>query len=64
MTVVAQTRSYVIEVATHARNHVLAVLATTGQLIDTASFPTTRAGMARAVDWFTAAPAATSTPCG
>jgi transposase len=51
VTIIAQTRSYVIGVDTHARNHVLAVLATTGQMIDTASFPTTQAGMTRAINW-------------
>ncbi len=38
---------------THARNHVLAVLAATGEVIDTAQFPTTAAGMARAISWAT-----------
>ncbi|GAB3812195.1 transposase [Kribbella italica] len=35
----------------HARNHVLAILAATGQQIDSAGFPTTKAGMARAIAW-------------
>ena len=52
MTIVAHTRSFVIGVDTHARNHVVAIVAApTGQLVDTAEFPTSRAGMARAVDW-------------
>ena len=52
MTIVAHARSFVIGVDTHARNHVLAVIAApAGALIDTAEFPTTPAGLARAVDW-------------
>lgn len=51
MTIVAHTHSFVIGVDTHARNHALAVLASTGQVIDTAQFPTTAAGMARAISW-------------
>ena len=51
MTIVAHSHSFVVGVDTHARNHVLAVLAGNNQLIDTASFPASRAGLARAVEW-------------
>ncbi|BDT92476.1 hypothetical protein IFM12275_24520 [Nocardia sputorum] len=51
MTIVAHNHPYVIGVDTHARNHVLAILAATGQPIDSAEFPTTKAGMARAIAW-------------
>ncbi|EFV93488.1 transposase [Dietzia cinnamea P4] len=53
MTIVAHAHPFVIGVDTHARNHVLAVLAATGEVIDTAQFPTTAAGMARAISWAT-----------
>lgn len=37
---------------THAKNHVLAILvAATGALVDEGTFPTTAAGMARAIEW-------------
>ncbi|MFE9812707.1 transposase [Streptomyces sp. NPDC005548] len=52
MTIVAHSHPYVMGVDTHARNHVLAVLAApTGELLDTAEFPTSTSGMARAVAW-------------
>ncbi|MBF6209239.1 transposase, partial [Streptomyces gardneri] len=51
MTIVAHNHPYVIGVDTHARNHVLAILAATGQPIDSAEFPTTKSGMARAIAW-------------
>jgi len=51
VTIVAHNHPYVIGVDTHARNHVLAILAATGQPIDSAEFPTTKAGMARAIAW-------------
>ena len=51
MTIVSHSHSFVVGVDTHARKHVLAVLASNGEFIDTASFPTSRAGLARAVDW-------------
>ncbi|MBK8446214.1 MAG: IS110 family transposase [Micropruina sp.] len=51
MTIVAYARQFVIGVDTHARNHVLAVVAGNGQFIDTASFPTSQPGLARAIDW-------------
>ena len=51
MSIVAHVYPFVIGVDTHARNHVLAVLAPDGQLIDTASFPVTKAGIGRAISW-------------
>lgn len=51
MTIVAHAHSFVIGVDTHARNHALAVLAASGEVVDTAQFPTTAAGMARAISW-------------
>ncbi|WP_108849386.1 hypothetical protein [Dietzia lutea] len=51
MTIVAHAHLFVIGVHTHARNHDLAVLAATGEVIDTAQFPTTAAGMDRAISW-------------
>ncbi len=51
MTIVAHAHSFVIGVDTHARNHVLAVVASDGRLIDTASFPTSQAGLGRAIAW-------------
>lgn len=52
MPIVAHTHPFVIGVDAHARSHTLAILATPhGGLVDSASFPTTAAGLARAVDW-------------
>src|SRR5699024_2361469 len=51
MTIVAHAHPFVIGVDTHARNHVLAILAATGAVIDTGQFPTTAAGLARAIAW-------------
>jgi transposase len=51
VTVIAHSHPFVIGVDTHARNHVLAIVAATGQHVDTADFPTTKAGMARAIAW-------------
>jgi transposase len=51
MTIVAHAHPFVIGVDTHARNHVLAILAATGEVIDTGQFPTTATGMARAIAW-------------
>ena len=53
MTIVAQAHSFVIGVDTHARNHVFAVLAATGEVIDSAQFPNTTAGMVPAMSWVT-----------
>ncbi|MEV3927750.1 IS110 family transposase [Actinomadura coerulea] len=51
MAIVAHTHPFVVGVDTHARNHVLAILASTGEVIDAGQFPTTAAGMARAIAW-------------
>lgn len=52
MAIVAHTRPFVIGVDTHARNHAISVLACpTGEIIDEAQFPTTTAGLSRAVSW-------------
>jgi transposase len=49
---VTNTFAFVIGADTHARTHTLAVLdARTGAKVDTQAFPTTPAGLARAVAW-------------
>ncbi len=49
---IAQTRSYVIGVDCHARTHTYAVInARTAEQIDCQQFPTTRAGLDRAIEW-------------
>ena len=52
MAIVAHTRPFVIGVDTHARNHSYAILtAATGELIAAKDFPTTPAGLTRALNW-------------
>ena len=52
MTIVAHAHPFVIGVDTHARNHAVSILACpTGELVDDAQFPTTAAGLSRAVSW-------------
>lgn len=52
MSIVAHSHPFVVGVDTHARNHVYAILAAkTGELIDTRDFPTTGAGINRAIAW-------------
>lgn len=51
MTIVAHSRPFVVGVDTHARNHVYAIVTTTGELLDTGEFPTTKAGINRALAW-------------
>lgn len=52
MATIAHTRPFVIGVDTHARSHSYAILtAATGELIATKEFPTTPAGLKRALDW-------------
>jgi transposase len=52
MAIVAHAHPFTIGVDTHARSHALAVLDTsTGARIDAAQFPSSKAGMARAIDW-------------
>lgn len=52
MSIVARAHPFVVGVDTHARNHVYAIFdATNGALLDTQSFPTTAAGIGRAIKW-------------
>lgn len=51
MAIVAQSRSFVIGVDTHARTHTYAVIATNGEHLGTETFPNTHAGRARAIAW-------------
>lgn len=52
MSVIAHSRPFVVGVDTHARNHVYTiVIATTGELVGTREFPTTGAGINRALAW-------------
>ncbi len=52
MTIVANTYTYVIGVDTHSRTHTVAVVsAANGALETAATFPTTAAGLTRAVSW-------------
>jgi transposase len=54
MTVVVQQFEYVIGVDTHAATHTLAVVAAApGAMLSKGQFPTSRAGLTRAVDWIT-----------
>ena len=52
MTIVAQLFEHVVGIDTHARTHTYCLIAAaTGAVIDTATFPTNKAGNARAVTW-------------
>lgn len=52
MTIVSQTHQFVVGVDTHAKNHVYAIIdATTGEHLDTRDFPTSIAGIKRALNW-------------
>ena len=52
MSTVAHSHPFVVGVDTHARNHVYAIIiAATGELVDTQDFPTTSAGIKRAIAW-------------
>ncbi|WP_211336544.1 IS110 family transposase [Luteococcus japonicus] len=52
MTIVAHHHPFVIGVDTHARTHALAILACpTAEVFDQAQFPTTTAGLRRALAW-------------
>ncbi len=48
---VAKTYSYIIGVDTHAKKHVYAILTNTGEHLETRDFPTTAAGIKRAITW-------------
>lgn len=52
ISIVADSHPFVVGVDTHARSHVYTILAAkTGELIDTEEFPTTGAGINRAIAW-------------
>lgn len=52
MSIVAHSRPFVVGVDTHAKNHVYAIISTaTGALLQTRDFPTTSAGINRALAW-------------
>lgn len=52
ISIVAHSHPFVVGVDTHARNHVYALLAAnTGELLETREFPTTGAGLNRAIAW-------------
>jgi transposase len=52
MPIVAHSYPYVVGVDTHAKNHVYAIISTaTRELIETRDFPTTSAGISRAIAW-------------
>ena len=52
MSSIAHTRPFVIGVDTHARNHVLSIIeAATGIPVATRQFPTSKAGLNRALAW-------------
>ena len=52
MTIVAEQYTHVVGVDTHAKTHTFSMLAAaTGAVIGTGTFPTTGAGMSRAVEW-------------
>jgi transposase len=52
MTIVADEYTHVVGVDTHAKTHTYAVLVSaTGQVVDTATFPTSPPGIARATAW-------------
>lgn len=50
MSMVADLYSHVVGVDTHARTHTFTIL-TSGRVVETRTFPTHRAGLARAADW-------------
>ena len=52
MSIVAHSHPFVVGVDTHAKNHVYAIITTTtGELLQTRDFPTTSAGINRALAW-------------
>jgi transposase len=52
MSIVAHSHPFVVGVDTHAKNHVYAIIAAaTGELFETRDFPTTSAGINRAITW-------------
>ncbi|SUW12894.1 Uncharacterised protein [Brevibacterium iodinum] len=51
MSIVAHLYNFFIGVDTHARKHVYTIITNTGILVATGSFPTSRAGIKRALTW-------------
>jgi hypothetical protein len=51
MTIISHLYAFVVGVDTHAKNHVYSVLTKSGEHVDTATFPTTKAGIKRALTW-------------
>ncbi|MGX5770294.1 IS110 family transposase [Microbacterium trichothecenolyticum] len=51
MALVAQSHPFVVGVDTHAKTHTYAIVTGTGQLMGCEQFPTTPAGVARAIGW-------------
>ena len=52
MTIVAELFEHVVGIDTHARTHTYCLIhSATGAVIDTAAFPTTKAGQRRAISW-------------
>lgn len=51
MTIISHLYAFVVGVDTHAKNHVYSVLSKSGEHVDTAEFPTTKAGLNRALAW-------------
>ncbi|MDR0417248.1 MAG: IS110 family transposase [Propionibacteriaceae bacterium] len=51
MPIVAHTCPFVVGVDTHARTHTLVILTGKGEHVDQAQFPSSPAGLRRAVDW-------------
>lgn len=49
--IVAHRFAYIIGVDTHAATHTYAIITASGEHIDTQAFPTTTAGMRRALSW-------------
>jgi transposase len=51
MSIVAHSHPFVVGVDTHAKNHVYAIITAAGELLQTRDFPTTSAGINRAIAW-------------
>ncbi|UVI37839.1 IS110 family transposase [Brevibacterium spongiae] len=51
MSIISHLYAFVVGVDTHAKNHVYAVLTSSGEHVDTRDFPTSKAGLKRALDW-------------
>jgi len=64
LSIVADNYRFVVGVDTHAATHTYALLESpSGKELGTETFPTTTAGLNRAVAWLGAAPTVTSTGC-